>query len=445
MPTNQFGSEESHVFQRVAGKPLMIEKGEGIYFYDELGNRYIDGSSGPVCVNIGHGVKSITEAMIKQSRKIAFVHSLRGHTCEPVSKLAERVAKMAPGSLKRVFFVSGGSEAVESAIKMARQYHVNRGRPTKYKVIARWMSYHGNTLGALSASGYIARRRPYVPLLLDFPHIPPAYCYRCWYQKKYPNCDVQCAWELERAIQREGEQHVSAFIAEPVVGAALGAVPAPEGYFEIIREICDKHDILFIADEVMTGFGRTGKNFGIEHWNVVPDIIACAKGISGGYTPLGAVIAKEDVYEAFSEKSFQHGFTYGGNPLSCAIGFAVVDYILKNNLVHRAEEMGKRLIGRLGALYKHQTVGNVRGKGLLTGIEFVRNQETKETFEPETRYIIKILEEAFDNGLSLYPSQYPNPNGVIVAPPFIVTPQQIDEIVEILERSIDEVEGKAIG
>lgn len=437
--------EEPYVFKRFAGKPVMIEKGEGIYLYDEEGNRYIDGSSGPLCVNIGHGIESITEAMIEQARKIAFIHGLRGYTCESTLKLAERVAKMAPGSLKKVFFVSGGSEATESAIKMARQYHVNRGNPTKYKVIARWMSYHGNTLGALSASGHIGRRRPYAPLLLDLPHIPPAYCYRCWYGKEYPNCDMECAWELERAIRVEGEEHVSAFIAEPVVGAALGAVPAPEGYFEVIREICDKYDVLFIADEVMTGFGRTGKNFGIEHWGAVPDIMACAKGMSGGYTPLGAAIAKEEIYKAFTKTGFEHGFTYGGNPLSCAIGVEVLDYIVQNNLVHRVEVMGERLMEKLNGLYKHPTVGDVHGKGLLTGIEFVKNQETKEPFEPGIAYKERVLRKASESGLSLYPGGcWGQGEGVMVGPPFIVTGQQVDEIVEILDRSLDEVERDVI-
>ena len=264
---NSGGPSRDHIFSRAPGRLLTLERGEGVYVWDNEGRRYIDGSAGPICVNIGHGVKEVAEAAARQMEKISYAHS--GHfTTRSVFECAERIAGFAPPSLNRVFFCSGGSEATEAAAKMARQYHLERGEGSRYKVVARWQSYHGNTLGALSMSGNISRRRRYVPMLVDFPHIPPAYCYRCPYGKTRDACDLDCAWALDSEIKATGPQYVSAFIAEPVVGATLGTVPAPEGYFQVIREICTKHEVLFIADEVMTGLGRTGKNWGIDHWGV---------------------------------------------------------------------------------------------------------------------------------------------------------------------------------
>ncbi len=435
---------ESHIFWRTKKALSSLLKGEGIYLWDEKGNPYIDGSGGPCVVGIGHGVKEIQEALISQMERISYVHSLH-FTTEIVHKFAEKLANFAPGTLNRVFPVSGGSEATETAIKMARQYHIERGKALKYKVIARWQSYHGNTLGALSASGHVARRANYIPLLTDFPHIPPAYCYRCPYGKDPGGCDLECAFALEDAIKREGEQHISAFIAEPIVGSTLGTVPAPDGYFQIVREICNKYDVLFFADEVMTGFGRTGKNFGIEHWNVEPDIIVTAKGASSGYLPLGAVIASENVYKAF-QTPFGHGFTYGSHPLACAVGASVIEYIEKHDLVSRSSRLGERLMKRLEELYEHSSVGDVRGKGLFAGIEFVKDKATKEPFNPEVRYSQRVLERCFANKLLLY-SGSGSVDGTFgdhiqVAPPLIVTADQIDEIVGILDCSIGEIERK---
>ena len=307
---------QPHLFSRSAGGLLKITKGEGVYVWDSDGKRYIDGSAGPICVNIGHGVKEVAEAVASQMDKISYAHSSH-FTTDSVLACAEKLASFTPPSLNKVYFCSGGSEATEAAAKLARQYHLQTGEDSKYKVVARWQSYHGNTLGALSMSGNIARRRRYVPMLLDFPHIPPAYCYRCPFGKKRETCSLDCAWALDKEIKANGPQHISAFIAEPVVGATLGTCPAPEGYFQVIREICDEHGVLFIADEVMTGLGRTGKNWGIQHWDVEPDLIATAKGLSGGYMPLGACIVSDGVAEAFKEP-FAHGHTYGSHPVACA-------------------------------------------------------------------------------------------------------------------------------
>lgn len=430
------------LFTRSDEKLITLTGGEGIYVWDESGKRYIDGSGGPICVGIGYGVREVLEAVQRQMMRIPFAHSSH-FTAESVLECAEKLVSMAPKGLTRVFFTSGGSEATEAAAKMARQYHLERGEPSRYKIVARWQSYHGNTLGALSMSGNIARRRRYEPMLIDFPHIPPAYCYRCWFGKTRGECGLECAWALEWAIKASGPEHVAAFIAEPVVGATLGTVPAPEGYFKVIREICDKYGVLFIADEVMTGFGRTGRNFGIEHWGVKPDIIATAKGISSGYMPLGAVIASEEVYSAFREP-FAHGHTFGSHPVACAAGAAVIEYIKKHGLVERSAELGRHLLSRLMGLMEHPTVGDVRGLGLFAGVEFVRDKESKEPLPPEARFSGRVMERCLKNGLIIYPGSGGvdgvRGDHIQVAPPLIVTEDQIGEIVELLDRSLWEAE-----
>jgi adenosylmethionine-8-amino-7-oxononanoate aminotransferase len=280
-------------------------------------------------------------------------------------------------------------------------------------------------------------------MLIDFPHIPPAYCYRCWFGKTRDTCDLDCARALNQEILAIGPQYVSAFIAEPVVGATLGTVPAPEGYFQMVREICDEHNVLFIADEVMTAFGRTGKNFGIEHWEVKPDIIATAKGLSSGYLPFGAVIASKKVYNAF-EGTFAHGHTYGSHPVACAVGCAVLDYIEKHGLVQRSAELGPYFFKKLDELYEHPSVGDVRGLGIFAGVEFVSDKESKDPFPSEARFTQRVLNRCFDNGLLVYPGTATvdglRGNHIQVAPPLIVTRPQIDEIVKILDKSISEAE-----
>jgi len=425
---------------------LTLVRGEGVYVWDDEGKRYIDGSSGPACVNIGHGVGEIAEAVARQMEKISYAQSLI-YNVEPVVECARKLARFCPPGFDHVFFTSGGSEATEAAAKMARQYHMERGDVSRYKVVARWQSYHGNTLGALSMSGNIARRSRYVPMLIDFPHIPPAYCYRCWLGKTRDSCDLDCAWALDREIRAAGPEHVSAFIAEPVVGATLGTVPAPEGYFQVVREICDERGVLFIADEVMTGFGRTGRNFGIEHWGVKPDIIATAKGISSGYYPLGAVIASDEVHDAF-RGAFAHGHTYTGHPVACAVGSAVLDYMEKHRLVQRADELGPYLLKGLEELRGRPSVGDVRGLGLFAGVEFVRDKASKEPFPPEVGFSRRVLERCFDNGLLVYPGTGTvdgvRGDHIQVAPPLVATRPQIDEIVALLDRSIAEAEEGAL-
>jgi adenosylmethionine-8-amino-7-oxononanoate aminotransferase len=437
---------ELHVFSRGATHLINMVRGEGIYLWDEDGRRYIDGSAGPICVNIGHGVKEVADAVAAQMEQVSFVHSSHFIT-QSVIDCAEKVAAFAPEGLGHVYFCSGGSEATEAAAKMARQYWLLRGEPKRSKIVARWQSYHGNTLGALSMSGNIARRRRYVPLLLDFPHVPPAYCYRCWFGKTCDACDLECARALDTQIRATGPEYVSAFIAEPVVGATLGTVPAAPGYFQLIREICDHHDVLFIADEVMTGLGRTGKKWGLDHWDTVPDIIATAKGLAGGYMPLGATIASDKVFDAFGEP-FAHGHTYGSHPVACAAGAAVMDYVVKHRLVDRSAELGEYFHGKLKALYDHPSVGDVRGMGIFAGVEFVKDKESKEPFPPELRYYSRVVDKCFQNGLLVYPGigtvDGVRGDHIQVAPPLVVTRDEIDEIVELLDRSIGEVEAEVL-
>ncbi len=382
--------------------PIAI-RAEGIWITDSAGKKYLDGCGGAVVCSIGHGVPEIAEVMTRQARRLAFAHSSQFVTRETIG-LADRVAALAPGDMKRtgrVYLVSGGSEAIETAIKLARQYQVESGRPGKSKIVARWQSYHGGSLGALSITGNVARRELYAPMLTSQPHIAPCYCSRCPYGLKYPSCDIACVEDLERTIHQEGAGTIAAFIAEPVVGATLGAVAAVDGYWKRAREICTKHDILLIADEVMTGVGRTGRNFAVDHWGVVPDMIVVGKGLSGGYAPLGAVIARDFIPETLEKGRgyFEHGFTYSANPLTAAIGSAVLDYVKKNRLIARAARMGKELGESLSALRRHRIVGDVRGLGMMWGIELVQDRKSREPF-PASR---KLSRRLYDLGAGRRP------------------------------------------
>lgn len=425
--------------------PLM-ERAEGVYIFDSKGGRYIDGVGGIGVVNIGHRVKEILEAMVEQAKKVCFIYNGQFIT-EPAINLAKKVVELAPPGLSKVFFVSGGSEAVETALKMARQYHVETGHPSKYRVIARWTSYHGNTIGALSMSGRPSWRKNFIPLLLNFPHIAPPYCYQCPFGKEYPSCGLECAYDLERTIKKEGADSISAFIAEPIIGTTAPGVTPPPEYYRIIREICDKHNVLMIVDEVITGFGRTGRNFGINHWDVTPDIIVTGKGISSGYTPLAAVIAHEIIYEAFVKGSgnFAHGYTYVENPLSCAVGLAVQQYIEKNDLVERSARIGSLMLEKLSGLGELPMVGDVRGKGLLLGIEFVKDKKKRTPFERELQVQEKIVDRCFEKGLILVSGVPGNVDGIVgdqiqITPPYIITEEVMDKSIDILEESIIEVQ-----
>jgi len=443
-------SEGDHVFYRSQRKKLpLIDWGEGIYLYDKDGKKYIDGSSGALVSNIGHSIASIVKSMQKQAEKIEFVHGTMFKNEESI-KLAQAIIEMCAGNLDKVYFVSGGSEATETALKMARSYHIGRGNEKKYLVISRWQSYHGSTLGALSMSGRTMSRKIYQPYLLNFPHISPAYCYRCPYGKNLESCSYECAWELEHTINQIGAEYISAFIAEPIVGATLSVAPAPPDYFSIIREICDKYDVLFIADEIMTAFGRTGKNFGMDHYGITPDIIAGAKGLGAGYFPIGITICTDKVFEVFQETlgKFNHGFTYQGNPLGAATALSVLTYIRENDLVAHVEQEGKYLLERLSHVFRFDFVGDIRGKGFMTGIELVMDTKTKTPFPVEKGITKLVAETAWQKGLIIYPSasngqfQGAAGDGFMVAPPLNTTKKQIDEIIDLLEDTLSEVNKK---
>ncbi len=438
-------SNNDHVFYRSPKKFYpTAERAEGVYIYDTAGKRYLDGSGGAVVVGIGHGVKEIADAMIKQAGRIAFAHGSQ-FTTQAAVDLAAKLVQFSPAGLTRVYFLSGGSEAIETAMKLARQYQVERGKLSKYKVISRWTSYHGNTLGALALGGHTGRRRHYLPLMQHTPHIAPAYCYRCPFGATPENCSLECALDLEKTILYEGPDSVSAFMAEPIVGATAGALVPRDGYFQKIREICDRYDVLFIADEVMTGMGRTGRNFGVDHWNVVPDMIVVGKGLSSGYTPIYTVIVKEAIHAAIKEGSgvFVHGHTYSQNPLSSAIACAVLDYLVKHDLVSRSARMGDYLLKVLQGLFHHEFVGDIRGRGLFAGIEFVKDRKAKATFDPKLKLNALIGSRAFQKGLITYPggggADGVNGDHLLLAPPLIITEKEIDLMVSILDETFAEI------
>jgi adenosylmethionine-8-amino-7-oxononanoate aminotransferase len=423
-------------------------RAEGCFVYTDDGKRYMDASGGAAVVTIGHGVEEIGRAMAEQASRVAYVHSSQFQT-EIAEKLARRILKLAPDGMQpegRVYFTSGGSEATETALKLARQYWLERGETKRFRVLSRLQSYHGSTVGALSVSGNVRRREPFAPMLAEWGHIPPCYCYRCPYGLRFPECNVECADELNRMLERDGAEDVAAFIFEPVVGATLGAVAPPEGYVQRIAEICRQHGILLIADEVMTGMGRTGKPFAVEHWGATPDMILVGKGIASGYAPLGAVIVSGRVAETVSRGSgtFLHGFTYNAHPVATAAGNAVLDYIERDNLFARVDVAGKEMRAALEPLKKFSVVGDVRGMGLLWGIEFVRDKETREPFPPDARIAYRIQEDALEAGIMTYPIQGcvdgTRGDHILLAPPFTITSAMIQMLAAGLEKAIAALE-----
>jgi adenosylmethionine-8-amino-7-oxononanoate aminotransferase len=424
----------------------VIDYGKGVFLYDDKGKEYLDASSGAVTANIGHGVQEIIEAMKNQADKVSFVYRSQ-FTSDPAEKLANKIADLARGDLNWSFFVNSGSEATETAMKVAIQYWQERGEKTKYKILSRWVSYHGITLGALSLSGHAGRRARFVPLLEDFPTIHPPYCYRCPFNLSAPECGYLCAQELETAINRIGENHVAAFIAEPVIGAAGGAISPPEEYYKKIKEICEQHHILFIADEVMTGFGRTGKMFASDYWDVLPDIAALGKGMGAGYAPIAATLVSDHVMEPIlaGSKSVMSGHTLSANPQSCAVSLAVIQYVEKNQLVNAIDEKSRYLFTQLRKLQKQfPFIGDVRGKGLLIGLEFVKNAETKEPFSRIVFFTQKIIKKAAENGLLLYPAgagiDGVNGDAIIISPPLTITEEEMDELMIRLTATCQEMD-----
>ncbi|MBQ4807911.1 aspartate aminotransferase family protein [Phaeobacter sp. HS012] len=437
----------SHVFPRhtKAVLPTAVA-GDGCYLIDANGKRYFDGSGGAAVSCLGHSDAEVIAAIQEQVGKLAFAHT-GFMTSEPAEALADLLISQAPGDLNRVYFVSGGSEATEAAIKLARQYHLERGDSARCHVIARRQSYHGNTLGALAAGGNAWRRQQFAPLLIDISHIAPCYEYvdRGEGESRY-DYGQRVANELEAEILRLGPETVMAFMAEPVVGATSGAVPAVEGYFKRIREICDQYGVLLILDEVMCGMGRTGHLFACEADGVAPDILCIAKGLGAGYQPIGAMLCSRQIYDAIEGGSgfFQHGHTYIGHPVATAAGLAVVRALLDRGLVQRSAEMGGTLHAALVARFgQHPHVGDLRGRGLFRGIELVADRESKRPFDPGLGIAGKLKKAAFEAGLICYPMAGTrdgrNGDHILLAPPFILSEDQIGEITDKLEVALDQV------
>jgi adenosylmethionine-8-amino-7-oxononanoate aminotransferase len=437
---------KNHVFYRNQNwKYPRIEKGEGIYLIDENGNRYIDGCSGSAVANIGHGNKEIAEFTKEHMKRIAFTHLSRW-TVDSIEKCAEKVAQWAPGDLNHVYFVSGGSESTETAIKMARQYFVERdgNSTTKWKVISKWNSFHGNTIGSLSMTGITGRRKIYDPMLINFPKVPQFYHYRNpWDCKTLEETSIKAAEALEAEILRQGADNIAAFITEPVVGSAAPGVHPDKIYFKMVREICDKYDVLLIVDEVMAGFGRTGRKFALEHFGIVPDIVTCAKGMSCGYTPIGAAIVTDGIFNTIMVEGsghFIHGHTYAGNPLSCGIANKVIDIMEREGYVENAAEQGTYLMEKLQNLYEYPIVGDIRGKGLMIGIEFVKDKGTKEPFEASIQVKNKIMNNCLAGGLVVYPGGGSvdgiKGDHILIAPPVNITKKEVNLLFDALKAGI---------
>jgi adenosylmethionine-8-amino-7-oxononanoate aminotransferase len=419
-------------------------RGDGAWVIDSEGNRYLDAAGGAIVVNIGHGDRDVARAMAEQAERVAYVHGT-AFTTEALEAYADELAPLLPVEDPRIYPVSGGSEAVETALKLARSYHLARGEPERHRVIARWGSYHGNTLGALDASGRAPLREPYRPWLGRVKHIPAVYEYRCPYPAHPNGCGAAHADELERAIFEIGPESVAAFIAEPVVGAALGAAVPPDDYWPAVAEVCARHGVVLIADEVMTGFGRTGEWFALGRWNVKADILVAGKGASSGYWPLGLTVASGTIHETVREAGgFVHGFTASHHPVGAAVGHAVLRRLRDDNLVEASATKGELLMKWLqGALGDHPNVGDIRGLGLMIGIELVRDRDSKAPFPRDERFAERLTQAARDRGLLVYPSigcvDGTDGDLVMLGPPFVITESEISETVDRLQSALGSI------
>ncbi len=429
------------------GRPTVFVRGEGVELVDEDGRRYLDAAAGVGVACLGYGVTEVADAIRAQAEQLPYVHALRFGSL-PSRELASLVASVTPGDLDHVFFVSGGSEANESAFKFARQYWLERGEPERWRVIGRWPSFHGNSLATLAAGWHAIRRKRHAPLLLPFPHVETPNTYRgCGHCFHAGGCTLECAEELERRILEVGPESVAAFIAEPVVAAAAGALVPPDGYFRAVREICDRYGVLMIADEVITGFGRLGSWFGVERFDVQPDLLVFAKGISAGYSPLGGFAVRGELLEPFVRGSgrFEHNFTFAGHPVATAAGVAVVKILLRDRLVERVAEHEAAFFDALGASVADiGIVGDVRGAGFLAGVELVADRATKRPFPARAATAAVAARYAMDEGVLVYPCS----GGVggeegdylLLMPPFVSTREELGEMAARLGRSLDRLD-----
>jgi adenosylmethionine-8-amino-7-oxononanoate aminotransferase len=438
------------VFQRVIGGELPVAaRAEGCTIWDTDGRAYLDAAGGAIVVNVGHGRTSIVEAMARQARAFTYVHGTT-FTSEPLESYARAIGRHLPVDDPAIYPVSGGSEAIESCLKLVRSYHLARREPDRTVVIARWGSYHGNSMGALDLSGREPLRKPYEPWLGRFRHVSAAYPYRGGEAAAHALADTGgLVAELEAAISEAGPGRVAAFVAEPIVGATLGAVVPPDDYWPAIAEVCRRHGILLMADEVMTGFGRTGRWFGLDHWGVRADVMAAAKGVAGGYFPLGLAVASGNVYETITTGGgFVHGFTYSHSPVGAAVAGEVLRILETENLVEASATKGELLrtllTERLG---HHPNVGEIRGRGLLVGLELVADQATRRPFPRTARLIESVMAHSRADGLLLYHgtgnADGTNGDTVLLGPPFVISDGELARIVEVLGDAVERAAAEA--
>ncbi|MFP4896252.1 aspartate aminotransferase family protein [Paraburkholderia sp. EG304] len=432
------------VFHRSPKQSLPVAvAGDGIEIIDSTGKRYIDASGGAAVSCLGHSNQRVIDAIKRQAQQLPYAHT-SFFTTEPAEELADRLVASAPAGLEHVYFVSGGSEAIEAALKLARQYFVEKGETQRRHFIARRQSYHGNTLGALAIGGNAWRREPFLPILIEAHHVSPCYAYREQRADETEEAFAQrLADELERKILELGADTVAAFVAETVVGATAGAVPPVREYFRKIRAVCDRYGVLLILDEIMSGMGRTGYLFACDEDGVAPDMLTIAKGLGAGYQPIGATLVSDRIYQTIVGGSgfFQHGHTYIGHATACAAALEVQRVIAEDNLLANVQARGEQLRGRLRELYaQHAHIGDVRGRGLFVGVELVKDRVTKEPFDAKLKLHATIKREAFARGLMVYPMggtvDGKSGDHVLIAPPFICTARDIDEIVSRLDDAI---------
>jgi adenosylmethionine-8-amino-7-oxononanoate aminotransferase len=433
---------QGHVFGRGQGLPRVV-RGRGCELWDAGGRRYLDAAGGAVVVGVGHGVESVADAIRAQAAEVAYAHGTT-FTSQALEAYAEELAAVVPVDDARVYPVSGGSEAIETALKMARAYHLAMGQD-RHVVVGRWGAYHGNTIAALDLGGREPLRAPYLPWLGQARHTLAAYEYRCPFSDTHPRgCGARYAAALERTIVEAGADEVAAFVAEPIAGAALGAAVPPDDYWPAVVEVCRRHGVLVVADEVMTGFGRTGRWFGSDHWGVRPDILVAAKGAASGYWPLGLAVASGLVHETISTRGFTHGFTYSHHLVGAAAGAAVLRVLRERDLVAAAETQGKRLrTGLQARLDGHPAVGDVRGLGLLVGVELVADRSRRTPFARGQRVTERVVAAARDRGLLVYWSTGHVAGGdgdlLVLGPPLVITDAEVDETIETLGAAIEAV------
>ncbi len=418
--------------------PVVMSRADGVWYEDVNGKRYLDALSGVFVATVGHNNRRVIEAMKAQLDQIAFAPPLHA-TNDKAVQLAQKVADITPGDLDTVKFLSGGSEATESAIKLSRQYHRQSGHPQKYKIISRYWGYHGATLGALSATGTPRRKWMFEPLLQGFVHVWPPTCYRCPFGLSYPGCAIRCATILDDTITMEGPETVAAVILEPI-GNTGGIITPPPEYLPLVREVCNRHNVLLIFDEIITGFGRTGEMFAAQTFHTLPDILCMGKGMSSGYAPLAAIAFRDHVAAAFWGKEedqieFSHGHTYGGNPLACAAGLASIAEIEERDLPRRARELGAQVRHRLEEVQDMGIVGDVRGRGLMIGVEFVRDPATKEKFPADAKFGVQVSRQALQDGMILRA----DPDWAAIAPPLVISEAELDQMMDIFTESVRQV------